>query len=143
MGSVFSESRLIKSNLEEINKENENRTDKLISNSLQKISIAKSQGAKIIFIIQPEILPNWAPNGTGFRDVKVGDIQRINHNYQQDKLFNFLQNYRNDPDIKIIDLRKSLLISYKNYYWDESHLNANGNKLIADIITTTIIEMFE
>ena len=141
MGSVRSARSSVKMSRKEVFAENKKRTKILIANTIEKIKFAKNKSQKIVIIIEPQIIPNWAPNGTGFRNANVGEIQKINHDEQQQSLLSALAEYSQDRDIAILDLRYTLTDKFEKFYVDESHLNLEGNAVIAASVTRALKEM--
>jgi hypothetical protein len=127
---IISESEIIKLN-------NKN-TETFIKIEEDTIKFAIKNRIKLLYILEPEIIPNWYPLGTGFRDPKTAEIQKKNHINQQNALYNLLIKYENTGYIYYVDARKLLSKNYKKYFYDELHLNHEGNKVIAELIAKKI-----
>ena len=128
---------------EDIYRENEIRMKQFIASELDTLKYALENNIKTVFVMEPNIIPNWAPRTTGFRDISTGDIQRRNHLIQQAALLKALEPHRQNPNLRIVDLRERLEKDYKIYYYDECHLLAPGNRIVGEEIAAAIADMFK
>jgi len=142
LGHDYTKLKVQKGNSQDIEKENQFRTNQLISNEIDTIRFALKNNQKVILVLQPEIFPNWAPTHTGFRDITTGEIQKKNHDSQQRQLLEALKEFSDNPNIQVVDLRKILSPNYREYYVDESHLNGAGNTIVGQEIAKTVMQMY-
>ena len=101
-------------------------TNKLI------VDYAKNNGLKVLFIIEPIIEENFNPNGSSFRyENSTTYLKKIHYN-QQNSLKEFIKKI-DDKDIKYLDVRPIYSKNHK-FFYDEIHLNSDGNKLLSQLI---------
>ena len=110
---------------------------------IDTINYCLDNNIKVIIILEPLIKPLHTPLGTGFRDIKTGFISSKCHEIQQQLYFMYLMSkYRDNKNVKILDMRRIFENNYEELFYDECHLNAKGNYLKAAIIYKVLDQLF-
>lgn len=130
----------------DIMQENLKRAKIMIDAEIDSIDYCLKNNIKAIIILEPYIKPHHfvPPFGTGFRDENVGEILSECHKIQQTLyLVALAKKYNNNPNVKILDMRELFKGKYPELFYDECHLNGQGNFIKAQYVFNTIDQLFK
>ncbi|MCU0666179.1 MAG: hypothetical protein MUF05_03680 [Candidatus Omnitrophica bacterium] len=145
LGFDYKRYKLNQGSVQDVYMENEKRLQVFLEKELDSIDYCLKHNIKVIVILEPYIVPNFYLKqfGTGFRDENVGEILSQMHKYQHGIYANILQQkYNGNPNVIVLDLRQFFKDSYKTLFYDECHLNGDGNLILAAIVYQAIQRLF-
>ena len=130
---------------EDIFAENDKRLKIMLEKEIDSIDYCLENGIKVIVVIEPYIKPMHfvAPYQSGFRDQEVGYILSECHKKQQTiYLLTLLRRYADIQDVVILDMRTIFEGKYDTLFYDECHLNGQGNYIKAQYVFSAIQRLF-
>jgi len=145
LGFDYKQFKQKKGRVKDILEENKKRMEIMIKTELDSVEYCLKNGIKVIIILEPYIKPYHytPPFGTGFRDENVGPILSECHKIQQSYyLIALASKYRNNPNVKILDMREIFKDKYGELFYDECHLNGKGNAIKAQFVYLAAAELF-
>ena len=141
LGFDYKRYKLYEGDSRDIYAENEKRMKIMIETELDSIDYCISNGIKVIVILEPYIKPlHFEPRwGSGFRDKNVGEILSECHKKQQTLfLMALAQKYRGQSGLVVLDLREFFAGKYDQLFYDECHLNGEGNYIKAQLVYSAV-----
>lgn len=145
LGFDYKKYKLIEGAPEDIFTENNARLKIFLRAEIDSIEYCLKHGIKVIVILEPYIKPlHYHPFfGTGFRDKNVGQILSECHKIQQAQYAIVLYSrYKDEKDVKILDMRQVFKGRYKELFYDECHLNGKGNTMKAALVYRALEDFF-
>lgn len=124
--------QIIKLNKDSVREFSIQRAKKFIASSKKLIDFAAQHNARVLFILEPDIEPNFKPNGSSFRYKDSAFFLKQIHIDQQDALKEFVVKL-NSKNVNYVEARPPFR-NKENLFYDEIHLNEQGNKLLSSII---------
>ncbi len=134
----------LKGSSEEILRENQLRAYEFVLNEFAAIQYCLDHKIKVIVVLEPRIRPNFHDPywHTAFADERIGELLRSCHEKQQEFFYQCLkEKFPRNLDFQILDLRQTFRENPENYMYDECHLNATGNGVVAMDLMRLIIAM--
>jgi len=122
----------------EVEQEFWRRFDVYKDNILEIIRHCLENNIKVVFALQPRIIPNHWVCRTSFREPKSAEIQKRFHNMQRTEIRKYLLEFHGHEDFCIIDLAEIFNGRERSYYIDEAHLGAEGNKMVAQALLSPV-----
>jgi len=145
LGFDYTRYKIKEGTQKDIERENTKRSKIMIETELNTIDFCLKHNIKVVVILEPYIKPMHfvPPFGTGFRDEKVGEILSECHKVQQSLYLMALANkYKNNPDIRVMDMREIFNGRYPELFYDECHLNGKGNLIKAQYVYYVLQQLF-
>ncbi len=134
---------ILKGSRKDILEENKKRTKIFLEKEQDSIDYCLKNNIKVVIILEPYIKPLHAPLGTGLRDIETGFILSECHQTQQNLYLLFLlSKYKDNKNVKIVDFRELFKDKYDEFFYDECHLNPQGNFIKASQIHKALSELF-
>lgn len=123
---------------DEVEQEFKRRFEMYKDNILGMIRLCLDSNVKVVFALQPRIIPNYWVCRPSFREPKSAEIQKRFHNMQRSTIQKYLHEFKGDGRFRIIDLADVFKGREKNYYIDEAHLGPEGNKIVAQALLSPV-----
>lgn len=144
LGFDYSKFKILEGDSERIFAENQKRIKVMFEKESDAIDYCLNNNIKVVVILEPMMKPLHNPlNTKGLRDTNTGFILSKCHMSQQEAFSNLLnKKYKDNRNVKIIDMRTIFLDRYKELYYDECHFYGKGNLEKANLIYKAISELF-